>query len=83
MRITPMVTEKDLEALLNKVDEVVDKQYSFIKEMKGIKQTIWELRAAARPEVVATQEVVAEAPIIVPATEEVVAETSTVEEVVA
>ena len=55
MRITLMVTEKDLEALLNKVDEVVDKQYSFIKEMKGIKQTIWELRATARPEVVATE----------------------------
>ena len=82
MRITPMVTEKDLEALLNKVDEVVDKQYSFIKEMKGIKQTIWELRATARPEVVATEEVV-EAPMTVPATEEVVGETSTVEEVVA
>ena len=82
MRITPMVTEKDLEALLNKVDEVVDKQYSFIKEMKDIKQTIWELRATARPEVVVTEEVV-EAPITVPATEEVVAEVPIAEEVVA
>nr|WP_314560258.1 DUF2339 domain-containing protein [uncultured Capnocytophaga sp.] len=40
-----MVTDKDLENLMNKVDEVVDKQYDFIKEMKDIKQTIWQMRA--------------------------------------
>ena len=40
-----MVTDKDLENLMNKVDEVVDKQYDFIKEMKDIKQTIWQMMA--------------------------------------
>ena len=40
-----MITNKELEALMNKVDGAVDKQYDFIKEMKGIKNYLWELKA--------------------------------------
>ena len=44
-KIATMIKEKDLDALINKVDEVVDKQFDFIKEMKGIKQAIWQMKA--------------------------------------
>ena len=40
-----MMTDKELEALMDKVDGAVDKQYDFIKEMKGIKNYLWELKA--------------------------------------
>ena len=40
-----MITNKELEALMNKVDGAVDKQYDFIREMKGIKNYLWELKA--------------------------------------
>ena len=43
-KIATMIKEKDLDALINKVDEVVDKQFDFIKEMKGIKQAIWQMK---------------------------------------
>lgn len=40
-----MITDKELEALMRKVDGAVDKQYNFIKEMKDIKNYLWELKA--------------------------------------
>ena len=40
-----MITNKELEALMNKVDGAVDRQYDFIREMKGIKNYLWELKA--------------------------------------
>ena len=40
-----MITDKELETLMRKVDGAVDKQYNFIKEMKDIKNYLWELKA--------------------------------------
>ena len=39
-----MITEKDLDNLINRVDKVVDKQFDFIKEMKNIKFSLWEFK---------------------------------------
>ena len=55
-----MVSEKDLEALMAQVDGAVDRQYDFIKEMKQIKQTLWELKAQMRATSVLTSAVPAE-----------------------
>ena len=41
----PMRIDKDLDTLIDKVDNVVDRQYDFIKEVKGIKETIWKMKA--------------------------------------
>ena len=71
-----MITNKELEALMNKVDGAVDKQYDFIKEMKGIKNYLWELkatmqesteRATIAPPVIET---IAEQPIVPTVVEE-------------
>ena len=40
-----MITDKELESLMHKVDGAVDRQYDFIREMKGIKNYLWELKA--------------------------------------
>ena len=40
-----MITDKELESLMRKVDGAVDRQYDFIREMKGIKNYLWELKA--------------------------------------
>ena len=61
---------------MNKVDGAVDKQYDFIKEMKGIKNYLWELkatmqesteRATIAPPVIET---IAEQPIVPTVVEE-------------
>ena len=83
----PMRIDKDLDTLIDKVDNVVDKQYDFIKEVKGIKETIWKMKAemAAMPTASETvvepivEKAAAEQPII----EEVTAEQPIVEEVTA
>ena len=40
-----MITDKEIESLMRKVDGAVDRQYDFIREMKGIKNYLWELKA--------------------------------------
>ena len=40
-----MITDKELDSLIHKVDGAVDRQYDFIREMKGIKNYLWELKA--------------------------------------
>ena len=90
----PMRIDKDLDTLIDKVDNVVDRQYDFIKEVKGIKETIWKMKAemATMPTASETvveptvEEAAAEQPIIEetstePITEEVTAEQPIVEEV--
>ena len=71
-----MITNKELEALMNKVDGAVDRQYDFIREMKGIKNYLWELkatmqesteRATIAPPVIET---IAEQPIVPTVVEE-------------
>lgn len=73
-----MVSEKDLEALMAQVDGAVDRQYDFIKEMKQIKQTLWELKAQMRATSVLTSAVPAET-AVPEATREAVTETPPVE----
>ena len=75
-----MVSEKDLEALMAQVDGAVDRQYDFIKEMKQIKQTLWELKAQMRATSVLTSAVPAET-AVPEGTREAVTETSPVETV--
>lgn len=75
-----MVSEKDLEALMAQVDGAVDRQYDFIKEMKQIKQTLWELKAQMRATSVLTSAVPAET-AVPEGTREAVAETPPVETV--
>ena len=75
-----MVSEKDLEALMAQVDGAVDRQYDFIKEMKQIKQTLWELKAQMRATSVLTSAVPAET-AVPEATREAVTETAPVETV--
>ena len=81
-----MITNKELEALMNKVDGAVDKQYDFIKEMKGIKNYLWELkatmqesteRATIAPPVIET---IAEQPIVPTVVEEEKLDPTVVEE---
>lgn len=73
-----MVSEKDLEALMAQVDGAVDRQYDFIKEMKQIKQTLWELKAQMRATSVLTSAEPAET-AVPEGTREAVTETSPVE----
>ena len=75
-----MVSEKDLEALMAQVDGAVDRQYDFIKEMKQIKQTLWELKAQMRATSVLSSAVPAET-AVPEATREAVTETPPVETV--
>ena len=75
-----MVSEKDLEALMAQVDGAVDRQYDFIKEMKQIKQTLWELKAKMRATSVLTSTVPAET-AVPEGTREAVTETAPVETV--
>lgn len=75
-----MVSEKDLEALMAQVDGAVDRQYDFIKEMKQIKQTLWELKAQMRATSVLTSAVLAET-AVPEGTREAVTETPPVETV--
>lgn len=75
-----MVSEKDLEALMAQVDGAVDRQYDFIKEMKQIKQTLWELKAQMRATSVLTSAVPAET-AVPEGTREAVTETPPVETV--
>ena len=75
-----MVSEKDLEALMAQVDGAVDRQYDFIKEMKQIKQTLWELKAQMRATSVLTSTVSAET-AVPEGTREAVTETPPVETV--
>ena len=75
-----MVSEKDLEALMAQVDGAVDRQYDFIKEMKQIKQTLWELKAQMRATSVLTSVVPAET-AVPEGTREAVTETPPVETV--
>lgn len=75
-----MVSEKDLEALMAQVDAAVDRQYDFIKEMKQIKQTLWELKAQMRATSVLTSAVPAET-AVPEGTREAVTETPPVETV--
>jgi len=75
-----MVSEKDLEALMAQVDGAVDRQYDFIKEMKQIKQTLWELKAQMRATSVLTSTVPAET-AVPEGTREAVTETPPVETV--
>ena len=75
-----MVSEKDLEALMAQVDGAVDRQYDFIKEMKQIKQTLWELKAQMRATSVLTSAVPAET-AVPEGTREAVTETAPVETV--
>lgn len=75
-----MVSEKDLEALMAQVDGAVDRQYDFIKEMKQIKQTLWELKAQMRATSVLSSAVPAETAVL-EATREAVTETAPVETV--
>ena len=71
-----MITDKELESLMRKVDGAVDRQYDFIREMKGIKNYLWELkatmqesteRATIAPPVIET---IAEQPIVPTVVEE-------------
>jgi len=82
----PMRIDKDLDTLIDKVDNVVDRQYDFIKEVKGIKETIWKMKAemATMPTASETvvEPIVEEAPAEQPIVEEVTAE-PIVEEVTA
>ena len=73
----PMRIDKDLDTLIDKVDNVVDRQYDFIKEVKGIKETIWKMKAE-----MATMPTASE-PVVEPIVEEVTAEQPIVEEVTA
>ena len=75
-----MVSEKDLEALMAQVDGAVDRQYDFIKEMKQIKQTLWELKAQMRATSVLTSAVPTET-AVPEGTREAVTETAPVETV--
>jgi len=75
-----MVSEKDLEALMAQVDGAVDRQYDFIKEMKQIKQTLWELKAQMRATSVLTSAIPAET-AVPEGTREAVTETPPVETV--
>ena len=75
-----MVSEKDLEALMAQVDGAVDRQYDFIKEMKQIKQTLWELKAQMRAISVLSSAVPAET-AVPEGTREAVTETPPVETV--
>ena len=75
-----MVSEKDLEALMAQVDGAVDRQYDFIKEMKQIKQTLWELKTQMRATSVLTSAVPAET-AVPEGTREAVTETPPVETV--
>ena len=75
-----MVSEKDLEALMAQVDGAVDRQYDFIKEMKQIKQTLWELKAQMRATSVLTSAVPVET-AVPEGTREAVTETPPVETV--
>ena len=75
-----MVSEKDLEALMAQVDGAVDRQYDFIKEMKQIKQTLWELKAQMRATSVLSSAVPAET-AVPEGTREAVTETPPVETV--
>ena len=75
-----MVSEKDLEALMAQVDGAVDRQYDFIKEMKQIKQTLWELKAQMRATSVLSSAVPAET-AVPEGTREAVTETAPVETV--
>ncbi len=91
----PMRIDKDLDTLIDKVDNVVDRQYDFIKEVKGIKETIWKMKAemATMPtasetvvepiveEATAEQFIVEEAAAEQPIIEEVTAEQPIIEEV--
>ena len=47
-----MITDKELESLMRKVDGAVDRQYDFIREMKGIKNYLWELKATMQESLV-------------------------------
>ncbi|WP_454960615.1 DUF2339 domain-containing protein [Capnocytophaga leadbetteri] len=90
-----MRIDKDLDTLIDKVDNVVDRQYDFIKEVKGIKETIWKMKAemATMPtasetvvepiveEATAEQFIVEEAAAEQPIIEEVTAEQPIIEEV--
>ena len=71
----PMRIDKDLDTLIDKVDNVVDRQYDFIKEVKGIKETIWKMKAE-----MATMPTASE-PVVEPIVEEAAAELPIVEEV--
>lgn len=73
----PMRIDKDLDTLIDKVDNVVDRQYDFIKEVKGIKETIWKMKAE-----MATMPTASE-PVVEPIVEEATAEQFIVEEVTA
>ena len=73
----PMRIDKDLDTLIDKVDNVVDRQYDFIKEVKGIKETIWKMKAE-----MATMPTASE-PVVEPIVEEVTPERPIVEEVTA
>ena len=73
----PMRIDKDLDTLIDKVDNVVDRQYDFIKEVKGIKETIWKMKAE-----MATMPTASET-VVEPIVEEVTAEQPIVEEEVA
>ena len=73
----PMRIDKDLDTLIDKVDNVVDRQYDFIKEVKGIKETIWKMKAE-----MATMPTASE-PVVEPIVEEAAAEQPFVEEVTA
>ena len=73
----PMRIDKDLDTLIDKVDNVVDRQYDFIKEVKGIKETIWKMKAE-----MATMPTASET-VVEPIVEEATAELPIVEEVTA
>ena len=80
----PMRIDKDLDTLIDKVDNVVDRQYDFIKEVKGIKETIWKMKAemAAMPTASETVvEPIVEKATVEPVVEEVTAVEPIVEEV--
>ena len=81
----PMRIDKDLDTLIDKVDNVVDRQYDFIKEVKGIKETIWKMKAemATMPTASETvvEPIVEEAAAEQPIVEEVAAEQPIVEEI--
>ncbi|KHE71017.1 DUF2339 domain-containing protein, partial [Capnocytophaga sp. oral taxon 329] len=72
-----MRIDKDLDTLIDKVDNVVDRQYDFIKEVKGIKETIWKMKAE-----MATMPTASET-VVEPIVEEAAAEQPIVEEVTA
>ncbi len=81
-----MITDKELESLMHKVDGAVDRQYDFIREMKGIKNYLWELkatmqesteRATIAPPIVET---IAEQPIVPTVVEEEKLDPTVVEE---